>query len=111
MGVGTATAAESSPAVALEGVTQVPCALMPDHHHWLHVDYSNSAEFAVESHLLHSNRHSIKLCTNISGFSVCHFYTNYSLPSLSLSLGSGGRGWVDPRSMKSHFIQSYDICI
>lgn len=56
----TAAAVESSPAGALEAATQAPCALMPDHHHWLHAGYSSSAVYAAMSHLLHSDRHSIK---------------------------------------------------
>lgn len=53
-------AAVSSLAEAPEAAAQVPCALMPNLHHWLHAGYSSSAEFAAASHLLHSNIHSIK---------------------------------------------------
>jgi hypothetical protein len=72
--VGTEAAAESSLAEAPEAEAQVPCALMPAHHHWLHAGYSSSAEFAAASHLLHSNRHNINV-TNIellSLYDVCN---------------------------------------
>jgi len=58
--VGTEAAAVSSLAEAPATAAQVPCALMPNLHHWLHVGYSSSAEFAAVSHLLHSKGHSIK---------------------------------------------------
>jgi len=56
----TVAAVVFSPAEAPEAAAQVPCALMPNLHHWLHVGYSSSAEFAAASHSLHSKRHGIK---------------------------------------------------